>query len=132
MSPIRVLIADDHRSFRKSLCQICEIEGGFEVVGEAENGQEAVELARRLQPDVILMDIRMPLMDGAQATGCIIEENPAARVIILTMHWQDQRIFKAIEMGAQGFLLKDFDEQVLLDTVWAVHRGETLLDLPSA
>ena len=128
MPPIRVLIADDHRLFRRGLRQLCEVEGGFEVVGEAENGREAVGLARRLQPDVILMDIRMPILDGVQAASFIIEENPAARVIVLTMHRQDSYVFEAIKAGAQGYLLKDVDEQTLFETVRAVHRGEVLLD----
>ena len=128
MPSIRVLIADDHQSFRQSLRQLCEVEGGFEVVGEAEDGREAVELARRLQPDVILMDVRMPILDGVQAASSIIEENPATRVIVLTMHRRDSYVFEAIKAGAQGYLLKDVDEQTLFETVRAVHRGEVLLD----
>lgn len=128
MSPIRVLIADDHRLFRQGLRQICEIMGRFEVVGEAENGQEAVELTRRLQPDVILMDINMPLLDGVQATSLITENDPSARVIILTMYRRDNYVFEAIKAGARGYLLKDADERDLIDVVRAVHRGEALID----
>ncbi len=90
MPPIRVLIADDHRLFRQGLRQICETVGGFEVVGEAENGQVAVDLAHQLEPDVILMDINMPVLDGVQATSFIAENTPAVRVIILTMYRQDR------------------------------------------
>jgi DNA-binding NarL/FixJ family response regulator len=128
MPPIRVLLADDHRLFRQGIRQICEILGGFEVVGEAENGQEAVDAARKLQPDVILMDINMPLLDGVQATSIITRNNPRSRVIVLTMYRQDQYVFEAIKAGARGYLLKDSDEQELLDTVHAVHRGEALID----
>jgi NarL family two-component system response regulator LiaR len=128
MSPIRLLIADDHRLFRRGLCQICEILGGFEVVGEAKNGQEAVDLACRLKPDVILMDINMPVLDGVQATRLITEENPSARVIILTMYRQDQYVLEAIKAGARGYLLKDIDEQVLVDAVHAVRRGEAMIN----
>jgi len=128
MSPIRVLIADDHRLFRQGLRQICEIMGEFEVVGEAENGQEAVRLMRRLQPDVVLMDINMPVLDGVQATSFITENNPSARVIILTMYRQDSYVFEAIKAGARGYLLKDTDAQDLIDAVWAVHRGEALIE----
>ena len=128
MPPIRVLLADDHRLFRQGIRQICEILGGFEVVGEAENGQEAVDAARELQPDVILMDINMPLLDGVQATSIITRNNPSSRVIVLTMYRQDQYVFEAIKAGARGYLLKDSDEQELLDTVHAVHRGEALID----
>ncbi len=128
MLPIRVLIADDHRLFRQGLRQICETVGHLEVVGEAENGREAVELARRLQPDVVLMDISMPVVDGVEATRLITAENPAVRVIILTMYKQDRYVFEAIKAGARGYLLKDVDEQVLVDAVRAVHRGEALID----
>ena len=128
MTPIRLLIADDHRLFRQGLRQLCELLGGFEVVGEAENGQEAVDLARRLKPDVILMDINMPILDGVQATHFITEENPSARVIILTMYRQDQYVLEAIKAGARGYLLKDIDEQELVDAVRAIHQGEAMIN----
>lgn len=128
MAPIRLLIADDHRLFRQGLRQICEAVGGFEVVGEAENGQEAVRLARELKPDVILMDISMPELDGVQATGLITRDNPNAQVIVLTMYRQDRHVFAAIRAGAQGYLLKDVDEQDLFAAIQAVHRGEALIE----
>jgi DNA-binding NarL/FixJ family response regulator len=128
MSLIRVLIADDHRIVRQGLRHVCELAGGFRVVGEAENGQQAVKLARQLQPDVILMDINMPVWDGVQATSLIVDENPSARVIILTMYRQDQYVFQAIKAGARGYLLKDIDEQDLVAAIQAVHRGEALID----
>jgi DNA-binding NarL/FixJ family response regulator len=106
MTPIRLLLADDHRLFRQGMRQICEVLGGFSVVGEAENGEEAVRLVLELQPDVILMDINMPLLDGVQATAMITEKYPAARVIILTMYRQDRYVFEAIKAGARGYLLK--------------------------
>ncbi|HMN30512.1 MAG TPA: response regulator transcription factor, partial [Caldilineaceae bacterium] len=89
MAPIRILIADDHRLFRQGLRQICETKGGFAVVAEAENGRVAVDLVSRHRPDVILMDIRMPELDGVQATSFITEADPAAKVIVLTMHRED-------------------------------------------
>lgn len=128
MSLIRVLIADDHRIVRQGLRHVCELAGGFRVVGEAENGQQAVKLARQLQPDVILMDINMPVWDGVQATSLVVDENPSARVIILTMYRQDQYVFQAIKAGARGYLLKDIDEQDLVAAIRAVHRGEALID----
>jgi DNA-binding NarL/FixJ family response regulator len=128
MAPIRILLADDHRLFRQGMRQICEILGGFEVVGEAENGEEAVHLAQELQPDVILMDVQMPVLDGVQATRLITENNLAIRVIILTMYRQDRYVFEAIKAGARGYLLKDADEQELVEVVRAVHRGEALID----
>jgi DNA-binding NarL/FixJ family response regulator len=128
MSSIRVLIADDHRIVRQGLRHVCEIAGGFTVVGEAEDGQAAVELAKQLQPDIILMDIHMPILNGVQATSLIVEANPAARIIILTMYRQDHYVFEAIKAGARGYLLKDIDEQDLIDAIRAVHRGDALID----
>lgn len=128
MSPIRVLIADDHKLFRQGIRQICEVKGEFEVVGEAENGQEAVDLARQLTPDVVLMDINMPVLDGVQATSLITKHNPSVQVIILTMYRQDHYVFEAVKAGARGYLLKDTDWQDLLEAVRAVHRGEALVN----
>ena len=128
MSSIRVLLADDHKLFRQGLRQICEIKGGFEVVGEAENGREAVDLAHQLKPDVILMDINMPVLDGVQATSFITEDDPSVRIIILTMYRRDDYVFDAIRAGARGYLLKDTDWQELLDAVRRVHQGEALID----
>jgi DNA-binding NarL/FixJ family response regulator len=128
MAPIRILIADDHRLFRQGLRQICETKGGFAVVAEAENGRVAVDLVKRHQPDVILMDIRMPELDGVQATSFITEANPAAKVIVLTMHREDQYIFDAIRAGARGYLLKDVDAEALLEAIRQVAHGEALID----
>lgn len=126
--PIRILLADDHRLFRQGLHEICETKGDFTVVGEAENGQEVIELAQQLQPDVILMDIQMPILNGVQATHLILENNPAVRIIILTMYRQDQYVFDAIKAGARGYLLKDVDWQDLIKAVEAVSRGEAIIN----
>jgi DNA-binding NarL/FixJ family response regulator len=101
--------------------------GGFDVVGEAENGKQALDLARQLEPDVILMDINMPVLDGVQATSFITEDNPQTRVIILTMYRQDSHVFEAIKAGARGYLLKDVGGHELVNAVQAVHRGEALI-----
>jgi DNA-binding NarL/FixJ family response regulator len=122
------LLADDHTLFRQGLRHVCEVNGGFKVVGEAEDGQEAVRLAAELKPDVILMDISMPELDGIRATVRIVENDPGACVIALTMHQQDHYVFDAIKAGAKGYLRKNVDAQVLVDTVRAAHRGEALVD----
>jgi DNA-binding NarL/FixJ family response regulator len=125
---IRILIVDDHSFFRRGLRQVCEVDNSFEVVGEAASGQEAVELARALQPDVILMDIQMPGLNGIEATHRITTDDPSARVLILTVQQQAQFVFDAIKVGAQGYLLKDVAERRLIEAVQAIHQGETLID----
>jgi DNA-binding NarL/FixJ family response regulator len=128
MPEIRILLADDHNLFRQGLRQICEIKGGFQVVGEADNGRDAVRLAAELKPDVILMDINMPEVDGIQATGQIVQADPEARIIVLTMHYQNHYVFDAIKAGARGYLLKNADAQELVDAVQRVYQGEALVE----
>ena len=130
--PIRVLIADDHKLVRRGLVSICERKGGFEIVGEAENGRQAVALAGQLKPDVIIMDIRMPELDGIAATAQIMEANPAARVIMLTMHGDDRHVFAAIQAGAQGYFLKNSDDLQVVDGVRSVYLGHALMDVAIA
>jgi DNA-binding NarL/FixJ family response regulator len=130
--PLRLLIVDDHRLFRQGLRQICEVKGGFAVVGEAENGREAVELALRLKPDVVLMDIQMPEVDGVEATRQITLQLPETRVIILTMYRQDDYVFEALKAGARGYLLKDADGEDVLEAIRAVQRGEALINAAMA
>ncbi len=130
--PIRILIADDHTKVRQGLSQICEAEPDMQVVGQAANGQEACELALSVQPDVVVMDINMPMLDGVQSTGQITTANPNIGVIILTMYRQDQYVFEAIKAGARAYLLKDAGSDELLETIRVVAAGEALLDPPIA
>lgn len=127
MPSIRVLIADDHRIVRQGLRHVCEF-GGLTVVGGAEDGREAVKLARQLRPDVILMDINMPVLDGVEATRLIVEADPSVRVIILTMYRQDRYVFEAVKAGARGYLLKDIGEQDLIAAIRAIHQGDALIN----
>jgi len=128
MSSIKILIADDHTLMRQGLCQICEGVGGFTVIAEARNGAEAVALACAKQPDVILMDIIMPDMDGVEAIRQIMREIPASRIITLTMYRQEQYMLNAIRAGARGYLLKTVDAHDLIAAIEAVHRGDYLID----
>jgi DNA-binding NarL/FixJ family response regulator len=128
MAPIRVQIADDHTLVRQGLCQLCAELGGFTVVAEAENGTQAVALARATQPDVIVMDLVMPGMDGVEAIRQIIGETPNARIIALTMYRQEQYVLDAVRAGARGYLLKTVDAGELIAAIEAVHRGDYLID----
>jgi two-component system, NarL family, response regulator LiaR len=134
---ITVLIADDHAVVRQGLRTFLELQDvsppgdpaalPIEVVGEATNGVEAVELARRLHPDVVLLDLVMPEMDGVQATPRILEGSPASRVIILTSFGEEDKVVPAIRAGAQGYLLKDIAPDDLVQAIRAVYRGQVQL-----
>jgi DNA-binding NarL/FixJ family response regulator len=124
---IRVLLADDHALFRQGLRSLLESEG-LRVIGEATNGREAVRYAAETHPDVILMDIQMPELDGVKACQAILEIDPNARVIMITMYRQDRYVFEAVKAGARGYILKDADASTLLDAIQRVASGEALLD----
>ena len=128
MPRIRILIADDHTLVRQGLRQLCEGMGGFAVVAEAANGAQVVTLARTAQPDVILMDIVMPDVDGVSAIRQIMRESPNARIIALTMYREEQYMLDAIRAGARGYLLKTVDAAELIAAIEAVHRGDYLID----
>jgi NarL family two-component system response regulator LiaR len=125
---IRVLIADDHHIVRKGLKVLLGTEKDMQVVGEAGNGVEAVSKAAALKPDVILMDIVMPEMDGIEATRRITAENPGARILVLTSFAADDKVFPAVKAGALGYLLKDSTPEQLVEAIRQVHRGEPSLE----
>ncbi len=125
--PIRVLIADDHLIVREGLGLILEAEDGFELVAEATDGAEAVRLASDLQPDVVMMDLRMPGMDGLTAIERLHIEQPHIAVVILTTFDEDDLMRRGLQAGARGYLLKDTDRKTLFNTIRAAARGETLL-----
>ncbi|NLF04155.1 MAG: response regulator transcription factor [Actinomycetales bacterium] len=124
---IRVLVVDDHPVVRAGLVGLLGGEGDVVVVGEAGDGAEAVTLAAQLEPDVVLMDLRMPQLDGAGATAQIVRARAATRVVVLTTFENDADILRAVEAGASGYLLKDTPRDELVEAVRAAARGETVL-----
>ena len=126
--PIRILIADDHPIVRQGLATVLEQENDLSVVGQAINGVEAVAKARQLLPDIILMDLQMPEMDGVEAINRIMAEELKAGIIILTTYDTDEHIFRGIEAGARGYLLKDSPPEEVVKAIRTVNRGESLIE----
>lgn len=124
---IQILIADDHPVVREGLIAMIKREPDFQVVGEASNGLEAVKKTRELKPDIVLMDLRMPELDGVEAMRQISTFAPATKFIILTTFSDDEYIFRGIEAGARAYLLKDAPREDLFRAIRAVHRGESLI-----
>jgi NarL family two-component system response regulator LiaR len=124
---IRVLIADDHAVVRQGLRTFLDLQPDVEVAGEAADGEEAVEAARRLSPDVVLLDLAMPRLDGVAALPRLREAAPAARVIVLTSFGEDDRVFAALRAGAAGFLLKDVEPAELVRGIRTAHAGQAPL-----
>lgn len=125
--PIRILIADDHAIVREGLRALIDSRPDLQLVGEAADGAAAVEKARELRPDVILLDLLMPRKSGVEAIGDIVCENPAARILVLTSFSDDDQAFPAIKAGAMGYVLKDSLPEDLVQAIRAVHRGEPSL-----
>jgi two-component system NarL family response regulator len=123
----RVLIADDHQVVREGLSAILTTKENIEVVGLAKDGVEAVEMTRTLLPDVVLMDISMPRMNGVEATREIKRENPHIGVVVLTMYAEDEYIFDLVKAGATGYLLKDADSSQIVKAIRAIAEGESLI-----
>ncbi len=125
---IRILISDDHPVVRAGLSGMISAEPGFEVIGEAENGKEAIALTGELKPDVVLMDLRMPEMDGVTAIGHIKADYPDVNILVLTTYESDADILRAIETGATGYLLKDTPRKELFGAIRMVAEGKSPLD----
>jgi DNA-binding NarL/FixJ family response regulator len=126
MDPFRVLIADDHPLFRKGMRTLLTATADIEVIGEATTGQEAIELAAAFQPDVILMDLQMPAINGIEATRQIVHMSPHIRVLVVTLFEDDASIFTALRAGARGYVLKDAKEEEMLRAIRAVGNGEAI------
>jgi len=124
MSGIRILVADDHTITRSGLRMLLERQPGFEVIGEAADGRQAIELARAARPDLVMLDIAMPNLNGIEAARQICAELPKTRVVILSMHSDEGYVLKALKAGARGYLLKDSTESDIIDAVRAVHAGK--------
>ena len=122
---VRVLLVDDQPLFRTAIASLINAQDDFTVVGEAENGLIAVERAHELKPDLIVMDVEMPVMDGVEATRLLHEQLPEIKIVMLTVSESDEHLFQAIRNGAQGYLLKDLRPEQLFDMLRSVMRGET-------
>jgi DNA-binding NarL/FixJ family response regulator len=125
---IRVLLVDDQALFREGLETLLSVHSDIQVVGQASNGREAVEVAAEVHPDVVLMDVRMPVLDGVGATRLLMETLPRCRVIVLTTFDDDEYIFDALRTGAAGYLLKDVASARLVEAIRATARGESILE----
>jgi DNA-binding NarL/FixJ family response regulator len=128
MTEIRIILADDHDIFRKGLREIIDKQSDMTVVGEARDGVEAVSKAEELEPDIILMDLKMPRLDGIGATCLITERDPEAKIIILTMYLEVEYVSEAIKAGVRGYIFKDAGLEKMLEAIRAVHRGEVRID----
>lgn len=126
IDPIRVLIADDHPFYREGVRTMLNAEPDIEIAGEASSGEEAIAQAESLQPDVILMDLKMPGIQGIEATRQIMHSRPHIAVLVITMFEADETVFAAMRAGARGYLLKDADQDELLRAIKGVHRGEAI------
>lgn len=124
---ITILLADDHTMFRQGLREILERKGGFQVVGEVNNGVDAVRLATELQPNVALLDVSMPGLTGIEVARQIGVVSPTTRTVILTMHRDERTVLEAVRAGVNAYLLKDAEASELIDALRAVHRGEAVL-----
>ena len=127
MNEIKVIIADDHAMVRQGLKTIIELEEDMTVIAQASNGQEAVTLARKYKPDIILMDINMPEVNGIQAIKQLKDEDKNFKIIVLTLHQDREYLFKTLQMGCEGYVLKDAESSVLIDAIRSVYKNQTYI-----
>jgi DNA-binding NarL/FixJ family response regulator len=125
MSVIRILVADDHTVMRTGLCLLLERQSGFEIVGQADDGRKTVDLADQIKPDVVVMDIAMPHLNGIEATRQIVSRHPQTSVVILSMHSDESYVLRALKAGARAYLLKDSAETDLIQAIHAVVAGKS-------
>ena len=126
MEALRILIADDHPLFRHGVREILNLASGIQVIGEATSGEEAITQAEALQPDVILMDVNMPGVNGIEATRRILHDSPHIRILVVTMFEDDSTVFAAMRAGARGYILKDAEKENILRAIQAVGMGEAI------
>jgi DNA-binding NarL/FixJ family response regulator len=126
MDTLRILVAEDHPLFRKGMISLLSSVPEFEVIGEARTGEEAVARAAHLQPDVVLMDLQMPEVNGIEATRRILQESPSVRVLVVTLFEDDDSVFMALRAGARGYVLKDAEEEEMVHAIRAVGRSEAI------
>jgi DNA-binding NarL/FixJ family response regulator len=126
LETLRVLVAEDHPLFRKGMIALLSAVPEFEVVGEARTGEEAVARASELRPDVVLMDLQMPVVNGIEATRRILRDNPSVRVLVVTLFEDEESVFMALRAGARGYVLKDADEEEVVLSIRAVGKGEAI------
>ena len=127
MSKIKILIADDHSMVRQGIKQILELEEDFTVIAQAKDGEEAIRMANRFNPDVILMDINMPGINGLQAIRELKKGNEDFKILVLTIHDDREYLFKTLQTGAEGYVLKDAEPAVLMEAIRNIHRGESYI-----
>jgi DNA-binding NarL/FixJ family response regulator len=126
LDTLRILVAEDHPLFRKGMISLLSSVPEFEVIGEAATGEEAVVRAAQLQPDVILMDLQMPQVNGIEATRRILQESPSVRILVVTLFEDEDSVFMALRAGARGYVLKDADEEEMVHAIRAVGKGEAI------
>lgn len=129
MGTINVLLVDDHSMVREGIKQLLELDGDIKVIGEAGDGQTCLELIEKIKPDVVLLDINMPVMNGLQVLEALHKEKSKQKVLILTIHNEVEYLFRAIEIGVSGYVLKDSESSILKKAIYAVHNGENYIDM---